>query len=96
MNSSAPIRLYLNNPEISDARYLGVSIRSTSGQLVDYMLKNIAINFEFNGEDPTEEGEGQLLQISGGDAVVIDGKTMARLTTCHSQMFKIEIILTGT
>lgn len=75
MNSSAPIRLYLNNPEISDARYLGVSIRSTSGQLVDYMLKNIAINFEFNGEDPTEEGEGQLLQISGGDAVVIDGKT---------------------
>ena len=75
MNSSAPIRLYLNNPEISDARYLGVSIRSTSGQLVDYMLKNIAISFEFNGEDPTEEGEGQLLQISGGDAVVIDGKT---------------------
>ena len=75
MNSSAPIRLYLNNPEISDARYLGVSIRSTSGQLIDYMLKNIAISFEFNGEDPTEEGEGQLLQISGGDAVVIDGKT---------------------
>ena len=75
MNSSAPIRLYLNNPEISDARYLGVSIRSTSGQLIDYMLKNIAINFEFNGEDPTQEGEGQLLQISGGDAVVIDGKT---------------------
>ena len=75
MNSSAPIRLYLNNPEISDARYLGVSIRSTSGQLIDYMLKNIAISFEFNGEDPTQEGEGQLLQISGGDAVVIDGKT---------------------
>ena len=81
MNSSQPIRLYLNNPQISDAKFLGVSIRATSdqpgqqGELIEYMLKNVAINFEFNGVDPTLEGESQLLQISGGDVVNVDGKT---------------------
>lgn len=81
MNSSQPIRLYLNNPQISDAKFLGVSIRAISdqpgqqGELIEYMLKNVAINFEFNGVDPTLEGESQLLQISGGDVVNVDGKT---------------------
>ena len=75
MNSSMPIRLYLNNPSISNSQFLSVAIRSTSGSLIEYMLKNIAINFEFNGQDPSLEGENQLLKVVGGDIIEIDGKT---------------------
>lgn len=75
MNSSMPIRLYLNNPLIANSQFLSVAIRSTSGSLIEYMLKNIAINFEFNGQDPSLEGENQLLKVVGGDIIEIDGKT---------------------
>ncbi len=75
MNSSMPIRLYLNNPLIANSQFLSVAIRSTSGSLIEYMLKNIAINFEFNGQDPSLEGENQLLKVEGGEIVEIDGKT---------------------
>lgn len=66
-------KLYMNRYIYDEnADFLGVNIYSTSGNLLEGMLENIAINFNYGGQDPTDDS---FLQVSGGESVVIDGLT---------------------
>lgn len=67
MNCEQTFRLFIsqyNYQSICD--YLGVSIYSTSGALLDRLLTNIAIAFEYNGSDPTSL-PNQFLTVVGGE-----------------------------
>ncbi len=77
MKAEQPLNLYLNNYSFqSDSDYLGVNVYSSSGLILDNLLKNIAINFELDGKDPTIENK--ILNVSGGDFVTIGGKRYYR------------------
>ncbi len=77
MNVETSLNLYLNNyPYQSNSDYLGVKVYSSSGLLLDNLLKNIVISFDNNGVDPTQ-GENKILSIIGDSEIPyvdIDGK----------------------
>ncbi len=77
MNVESPLNLYLNQyPYQSNSDFLGVRVYSSSGLLLDNLLKNIAISFDYNGIDPTQ-GANKTLSIVGDEKVPyvdIEGK----------------------
>ncbi len=81
MNVESPLNLYLNQyPYQSSSDYLGVRVYSSSGLLLDNLLKNIVISFDFNGVDPTW-GNNKILNIEGDKEmpyIDIDGKRYYR------------------
>ena len=69
-----PLRLSLNEyPYQSSIDYLGVSIYSTNGILLDRLLPNIAINFEINGDDAVN-GKNSVLDINSTEGSVKIGE----------------------
>ena len=71
MNTNQSLRLYMNRYIYDESSsYLGVNIYSTSGPTIESMLRNIAIAFSYDGQDPTDNS---FLEVSGGDIEVIDG-----------------------
>lgn len=71
MDMGQSLTLYMNQYIYDEtSNFLGVNIYSTSGSLIDGMLSNIAINFNYSNQDPTIDS---FLQVSGGDYVEIDG-----------------------
>lgn len=72
MTTSETTRLFLNKQ--NDNNFLGVNIYSSSGQLLDGVLGNIALSFRYLSSDPTL-GDNAFLFVSGGETVEIDGIT---------------------
>ncbi len=66
MSRERGLRLYLNEYLYDQSEYLGTSIYSTSGSLIENLLPNIAISFNYNGQDPT--AEGGFISVSGGES----------------------------
>ncbi len=75
MNADSTMRIYLNQYLYDQsAEFLGVNIYSTSGSIIENMLPNLALSFEYNGSDPTLD-ENAFLTVRGGESVVVDGVT---------------------
>lgn len=73
MNPDSTMRLYINQYLYDlNAEFLGVNVYSTSGAIIENMLSNIALSFEYNEGDPTI-GNNTFLTVSGGERVEIDG-----------------------
>lgn len=73
MKVEEPLKLYLNNyPYEALADYLGINIYSTSGRILDNLLPNIVLSFDYNGKDPTL-GDDKILEISGGEVIDFEG-----------------------
>lgn len=70
------LNLYLNQYlYASNSDYLGVSVYSASGLLLDNLLNNIAVSFERAGRDPSI-GMNKILTVTGaGEPIEIDGVT---------------------
>ena len=70
-STNQSMTLYMNRYMYDEqAEFLGVNVYSTSGNNIEGMLGNIAINFSYNSQDPSIDS---FLQVSGGDYVEIDG-----------------------
>ena len=74
MLNSNTKRIYINRYNYDQsADFLGVNIYSTSGAILENLLPNIALAFDYQGSDPTT-GASRFLAVQGGDVVTIDGK----------------------
>lgn len=73
MNTDSTLRLYLNQYLYDlNSEFLGVNIYSTSGSLIENMLPNIALSFEYNEQDPTQS-DSTFFTVRGGQQVEVDG-----------------------
>lgn len=79
MRVNEELNIYLNQYlHASNSDYLGVSVYSASGLILDNLLPNIAVTFERSGKDPTIGTNRLLTVIGGGEPIVIDDVTYYR------------------
>lgn len=67
-------RVYLSrNNYVENSKFLGVNVYSTSGAILEGMLSNIALTFDYQGQDPTQDVNATIT-VKGGEYIDIDGK----------------------
>lgn len=67
-------RVYMSrNNYVENSKFLGVNVYSTSGAILEGMLSNIALTFDYQGQDPTQ-GVNATITVKGGEYIDIDGK----------------------
>lgn len=67
-------RVYMSrNNYVENSKFLGVNVYSTSGAILEGMLSNIALTFDYQGQDPTQDVNA-IITVKGGEYIDIDGK----------------------
>lgn len=67
-------RVYMSrNNYVENSKFLGVNVYSTSGAILEGMLSNIALTFDYQGQDPTQDVNATIT-VKGGEYIDIDGK----------------------
>lgn len=79
-------RIYMSrNNYVENSKFFGVNVYSTSGALLEGMLANVAISFDYLGQDPTQDINATI-RVNGSEYIDIDGVRYYKPNTSVSNL----------